>query len=139
MCDQATHPKAVYSAELFDTADDFLSSRAQNGQLGDNRNSHSAVRELRAKPKIFEELLFHAALREIKLAYRDQRILAKEFDEVPKSRSHTGLENVEIDIALQRMEAKALKTFQPFINQLKSLQPNFQDRSACDIFNAEVL
>jgi len=127
------------SAELFDTADDFLFSGAQNGQLGENCNSLSAMRELRAKQKIFEELLFDATLREIKATYREQGVLADEFDEAPKSSSHTGFENVEIDIALQRMEAKALKIYQPFINQLKSLQPNAQERSACDIFNAEVL
>lgn len=127
------------SAELFDTADDFLFSGAQNGQLGENCNSLSAMRELRAKQKIFEELLFDATMREIKAAYREQGILGDEFDEVPKTSSHTGFENVEIDIALQRMEAKALKIYQPFIKQLKSLQQDAQAGSACEIFNAEVL
>ena len=127
------------SAELFDTADDFLFSGAQNGQLGENCNSLSAMRELRAKQKIFEELLFDATLREIKAAYREQSALADELDEVRETSSPTGFENIEIDIALQRMEAKALKIYQPFINQLKSRQPSTQKSPACDIFNAEVL
>ena len=127
------------SAELFDTADDFLFSGAQNGQLGENCNSLSAMRELRAKQKIFEELLFDATLGEIKAAYREQSALADELDEALESSSPTGFENIEIDIALQRMEAKALKIYQPFINQLKSLQPSTQESPACDIFNAEGL
>jgi hypothetical protein len=54
-------------------------------------------------------LLFEATLREIEAAYRDQVVLADEFDEASKSSSSTGFENVEIDFALQRIEVKALK------------------------------
>tara|TARA_B100001093_G_C26536429_1_gene888263 strand:+ start:26 stop:499 length:474 start_codon:yes stop_codon:yes gene_type:complete len=84
-------------------------------------------------------LLFEATLREIGAAYRDQVVLADEFDEAPKSSSSTGFENVEIDIALQRSEVRALKIYQRFINQSKSLQLDNLQSSACDMFNAEVL
>ncbi len=125
--------------DLFDAADDFLFSSGQKGQFGDGNTYLGAMRELRAKQKLFEDRFLDEVIVAIKASYRTAESSAAALAESAQSEPEVMLEQVELDLAMEGMARKAARTYQAFIKQIASLQKNRAQSEATSIFASTLL
>ncbi len=112
----------LLSADLFDAADDFIFSSGQQGQFGEHCNYLTAMRELRAKQKLFEENLLETCIQSIKSSYRDKNSAASETAIGDCATNGGVFEQVEVDLAMQSMRRKAGKLYSSVIKQIDAIQ-----------------
>ncbi|MCG8415335.1 MAG: DUF1631 domain-containing protein [Pseudomonadales bacterium] len=112
----------LLSADLFDAADDFIFSSGQQGQFGEQCNYLTAMRELRAKQKLFEEKLLETCIQSIKASYRDRSSAVSESGLPGDSTDGEVFEQVEVDLAMQSMRRKATKLYSPVVKQIEAIQ-----------------
>lgn len=127
------------TTDLFDAADDFLFSSGQKGQFGDGSTYLGAMRELRAKQKLFEDRFLDEVTQAIKDSYRRGKTTGSSAAQSGRSDSEVVLEQVELDLAMQAMERKAAKTYLPFIKQIASLQKRREASEAGLVFPNNIL
>lgn len=123
--------------ELFDAADDFLFSSGQKGQFGDGYLG--AMRELRAKQKIFEDRFLDEVTLAIKASYQAADISNATLSDAAQSEPEVVLEQVELDLAMEGMARKAARTYQACIKQIASLQKNRVQTGGASIFASTLL
>ena len=127
------------SSDFFDELDDFLFAGGQKGQFAEDSVYLKSMREFRAKQSHFEETFITNATSEIKSSF-----LALQFDQqlgstaTPTS-SSTGLESVEVDIALRAMERKAIKQYSAFMKQIDSIKRRFRSTSHQNLIATDIL
>lgn len=112
----------LLSADLFDAADDFIFASGQQGQFGEQCNYLTAMRELRAKQKLFEDKLLDSCIQSIKDSYREAYQESADSDSVQEATDAGVFEQVEVDLAMQSMRRKANKTYSPVIKQIDAIQ-----------------
>jgi len=113
--------------DFFDEVDDFLFASGPQGQFAGDCVYLKAMRELRAKQRLFEETLQRVWFRSLQSG--DSRT-SSAGDGRRLTRSDAVFEKVEIDLALQAMQRKATKFYLPFIRQIDEM--NEKTRSSPD-------
>jgi hypothetical protein len=109
--------------DFFDELDDFLFASGHQGQFGDKGVYLKSMREFRAKQRLFEETLQQLVSRNLK---SENHPLASDSGTARRLGSSVEVfEKVEVDIALQAMQRKANKYYQPLIKQINSINENF--------------
>ena len=109
--------------DFFDEVDDFLFASGPQGQFADDCVYLKAMRELRAKQRLFEETLQRAWFRSLQSG--DSRT-SSAGDGRRLTRSDAVSEKVEIDLALQAMQRKASKFYLPFIRQIDTMNEKYR-------------
>lgn len=125
--------------DLFDAADDFLFSSGQKGQFGDGNTYLGAMRELRAKQKLFEDRFLDEVTLAIKASYRTADSANTDFPDSGQPEPEVVLEQVELDLAMEGMARKASRTYQACIKQIASLQKNRVQSGGTSIFASTLL
>ncbi len=108
--------------DFFDEVDDFLFASGPQGQFADDCVYMKAMRELRAKQRLFEETLQRAWFRSLQSG--DSR--SSSAGDGRLTRSDAVFEKVEIDLALQAMQRKASKFYLPFIRQIDTMNEKYR-------------
>lgn len=128
------------SADLFDEVDDVLFSGGQRGQFGDDGSYLKAMREIRTKRELFDELFLQTIDENLFKSLSDSQSQNNASPGIEsKDARETVYEKVEIDLALQAMQRKALKLYTPFIRQLESLQDNSATKQSLLAFKKDIL
>lgn len=127
------------ATDLFDAADDFLFSSGQKGQFGEGSSYLGAMRELRAKQKLFEDRFLEEMTQVIKNSYRKEPLPLDEVSEQDHSEQDGALEQVELDLAMSAMARKATRTYQAFSKQIASLQREKEGSLDKLVFSSTVL
>ena len=111
-------------SDFFDEVDDFLFASGRQGQFAEDCIYLQAMRELRAKQRLFEETLFRAWSRSLKSG--DWGVSSAKDERRQLTRSDAVFEKAEIDLALQAMQRKANKFYLPFIRQIDSMNEKYR-------------
>ncbi|MFM1895828.1 MAG: hypothetical protein RLZZ385_902 [Pseudomonadota bacterium] len=109
------------SSDLFDEVDDFLFSGGQRGQFGVDGSYLKAMREIRTKRELFEEAFLCSLNVHLRSQLDEQAANPVAREDHPKLQD-TVYEKMEVDLALQAMQRKALKFYAPFVRQLETIQ-----------------
>ena len=109
--------------DFFDEVDDFLFASGRQGQFADDCVYLKAMRELRAKQKLFEETLQRAWFQSLQSG---DSTASSAGDGRRLTRSDAVFEKVEIDLALQAMQRKASKFYLPFIRQIDAMNEKYR-------------
>ena len=127
------------SSDFFDELDDFLFAGGQKGQFAEDSVYLKAMREFRAKQGLFEETFITKATSEIKSSFLalqiEQQVSSLSKSTIPSS----GLESVEVDIALKAMERKAHKQYAAFMQQIDSIKGQFRNHSHQNLIATDIL
>ncbi len=122
--------------DFFDEVDDFLFASGPQGQFADDCVYLKAMRELRAKQRLFEETLQRAWFRSLQSG--DSRT-SSAGDGRRLTRSDAVSEKVEIDLALQAMQRKASKFYLPFIRQIDAMNEKYRSSPDQQVFAGHTL
>lgn len=124
--------------DFFDEVDDFLFAGGRQGQFAYDCIYLKAMRELRAKQRLFEEALLRDWSQSLKSggsgvspAGGGERRQLSRIDDV--------FEKVEIDLALQAMQRKANKFYLPFIRQIDSMNEKYRSSPVQQVIASHAL
>ncbi|MBL4821801.1 MAG: DUF1631 family protein [Gammaproteobacteria bacterium] len=137
-----------YDVDLFDQVDDFLFDRGQQGHSIDEGSYLKVMRDIRTRKELFEEQFLDStssSLDSILRLDRSQEVIEKETagsssEEERSEKSalkpseslHSEVENsvyeqIEIDLALNDMQRKAIKLYTPLIKKLENAPDSLSD------------
>ncbi|MEQ9208608.1 MAG: DUF1631 family protein, partial [Pseudomonadales bacterium] len=127
------------STDFFDEVDDYFFSQGTQNSLGDDCVFLEAMREFRAKQRLFEDSLINGVLEDFKHLDAERVIESQEDDSIAADAQDAAYEIVEIDLALQAMARKSDKFYQPLIKQLYELNDKLQASAGQKIVSCEYL
>lgn len=107
------------SGDLFDAVDDFLFAAGQKGQFGDDGSYLQSMREIRSKREQFEQIFMSALDNSLQSDWQS----GPDGNPAAPSRRDTSsqdgaFDEIELNLALQAMQRKAMKNYATLIRQL---------------------
>ncbi|PCI81902.1 MAG: hypothetical protein COB20_01185 [SAR86 cluster bacterium] len=125
------------SSSFFDEVDDFVFEAGKKGQFTASSDYLSAMREIRAKQVLFEEIFLDTASNNMKRGN-------SQFDNSPaassqNSKSPVIFENMETELAISAMERKANKYYSPYMRQIESLISAIESKNAKHLIRGNTL
>ncbi len=127
------------STEFFDEVDDYFFAHGTQNSLGDDSDFLEAMREFRAKQRLFEDSLINGVLEDFKHLDVERVIESHEEEQVTPESREGAYEIVELDLALQAMVRKSDKFYQPMITQLFKLNDKLQATTGHKVVSCEYL
>jgi hypothetical protein len=124
------------NVELFDEADDFLFAASKQSQFDKENAFLIAMRELRKKQSLFEEIF----VTDILLRLKQSQFQASALESTLTSAElGAPFERIEIDLAFRSMGRKAEKLYSPHLKQIDSLNRRLCHLSSEDVISGSLL
>lgn len=127
----------VLCSDFFDETDDFLFGSGQKGQFADDSIYLNAMRELRTRQTHFEDRFLDSVIKHIKHSYLPAGRARHQAD-FSLERS-TGIESIEIDLALKSMRRKADKTYLGLTRQVEDAQRAMRTTMQAELIGSSVI
>ena len=127
------------TAEFFDEVDDYFFALGEKNSLGEGGVFLEAMREFRAKQRLFEDSLVNGVIEDFKHLDEERVIESHEEQSGRRDKSEGAFAIVEIDLALQAMARRADKHYQSQITRLYELNDKLYATAGIKIVSSEYL
>lgn len=128
---------ANLSTNFFDEVDDFLFASGQQKQHSLDVTYLNAMREIRTKKGLFEDVFLQAALAKMRPQAND---CSASLEKLSSNPEHNVLyEKMEVDLALEAMSRKSAKFYLPLIKQIDTLNDKFKSASQGELIFSDLL